>query len=244
MQYEVYSLKDRADLIDQVASLDDRSWPLFLQNGDAKSWARFYDELSDTVLVLVQGDKLIAAGFTVPVIWDGTPENLPESIEAVILNGLHVKRHGLQANTLIPIGALVDSDVQGKGLSAKVLGEMKTLARSLGLTSLVVPVRPTKKSQYPLQSIADYSTWRNSDGYLFDPWLRVHEKLGAEIIHIAESTLEVASSLSNWSTWTNMTFPVSGKYVVPGALMPIIVDTDKDIATYHEPNVWMLHPMQ
>ncbi|MCG7497461.1 hypothetical protein MHO82_11340 [Vibrio sp. Of7-15] len=244
MEYKVSCLNDRKDLTTQVASLDDRSWPLFLQNGDAKSWSHFYDELSEYVLVLTQHDQVIAVGFTVPVVWDGKPENLPSSIENVLNNGLEVKRNNLEANTLIPIGALVDPASQGKGLSTKILIEMKKLALAMGLSSLVVPVRPTKKAQYPLQSIHEYATWKNSDGYLYDPWLRVHEKLGAEIINVVENTLEVTSSLEDWAQWTDMVFPTSGEYVVKGALSPVTVNTEKGIATYLDPNVWMLHPMQ
>ncbi|MDK9739338.1 hypothetical protein KI655_18750 [Vibrio sp. D404a] len=243
MKYEVNTLNKRDDLEFEVASLDDRSWPLFLQNGDAKSWQHFYDELSEYVLVLTQEEQLIAVGFTVPVIWDGNADNLPSSIEEVLLNGLKVKRNNLAPNTLIPIGALVDNKVQGQGLSSKVLVEMKKLATSLDISSLVVPVRPTKKAQYPLQSIHDYATWKNGDGYLYDPWLRVHEKLGAEIIKIAECTLEVTNSIENWESWTKMVFPVSGEYIVKGALSSVRVDKNKDTATYLEPNVWMLHPM-
>ncbi|ELR8704705.1 hypothetical protein V4T45_004336 [Vibrio vulnificus] len=244
MKYEVSSLIKRPDLINQVAALDNRSWPVFLQNSDVKSWSHFYDELSAYVLVLTQNEQVIAAGFTVPVVWDGNADKLPSSIEDVIQAGLSAKRGNHKANTLIPIGALVDSSMQGNGLSSKVLIEMKQLAISCGLSSLIVPVRPTKKSQYPLQSIHEYAQWRNEEGYLFDPWLRVHEKLGAKIIKVAECTLEVTNSIKNWSDWTDMVFPVCGEYVVKGALSPVRVDKNKDIATYLEPNVWMLHPME
>jgi hypothetical protein len=199
--------------------------------------------LSEYVVVLVQNNNVIAVGFTVPVVWDQKPEGLPQSIESVLQQGLALKKRGEQANTLIPIGALVDPKVQGVGLSSIVLKEMKKLAYGLGLKSLVVPVRPTKKAQYPMQSISSYANWRREDGYLYDHWLRVHERLGAEIIHIAQCTLTVRSDLSTWSKWTNMIFPVSGQYVVPGALSTVDVDKDLNIAVYREPNVWMLHPM-
>ena len=40
-----------------------------------------------------------------------------------------------------------------------------------------------------------------------------------------------------------MRFPVSGRYVVPGALVPITIDRRRDRGRYVEPNVWMLHPL-
>lgn len=243
MKYVVEVLSERLDLIDEVASLDDRSWPIFLQNGDAKSWCQFYRELSDSVLVLTSNDKLIAAGFTVPLVWDGTTSDLPSSIEDVLTRGLRSKRENVTANTLVPIGALVDREAQGQGLSSQILIEMKKFALESNLSSLVVPVRPTLKAKYPLQSIHEYVKWKNADGFLYDPWLRVHERLGAEIIKVADCTLEVRDSLDKWGEWTNMIFPVSGEYVVKGALSPVIVDINNAQATYREPNVWMQHPM-
>ena len=243
VDYQVFSLSERSDLIEQVANLDNNSWPVFLQNSDAVSWSSFYSELSDYVLVLTQSDNVIAVGFTVPVTWNQKAEGLPQSIESVIQQGIKIKEIGETSNTLIPVGALVDSKVQGKGLSSIVLKEMKKLANSLNIDTLVVPVRPTKKSSYPLQSIHSYAHWRREDGLLNDPWLRVHERLGAEIIHISECTLQVNSDLSNWSSWTNMVFPESGQYIIPGALSYIEVDIASNLGVYREPNVWMKHSM-
>lgn len=243
MKYQVYTLSERVDLKDQLAALDNDSWPVFLQNSDAQSWTHFYESLSDYVLLLTIDDKVIAAGFTVPIEWDQTVANLPVGIEDVLQRGLIALRNTQQTNTLVPIGALVDSKVQGRGLSSIVLKEMKKLATSVGLDALVVPVRPTKKTKYPLQAIVSYAKWRQDDGYLYDPWLRVHEKLGAQIIHIAESTLTVSGNLSDWSKWTGMVFPTTGQYIVPGALAAVEVNKENNYATYHEPNVWMLHPM-
>ncbi len=243
MDFKVVTLNERIDLIDQVASLDNRSWPVFLQNGDAKSWKHFYDELTEYVLLFEQNDEVIGAGFTVPLKWDGTVKDLPESIEEILQRGLSNKHDHNQANTLIPVGVLVDASQQGQGLSNFILEEMKRLAYNLNLSSLVVPVRPTQKSKYPLQSIFSYATWRQSDKYLYDPWLRVHEKLGAKVIHISDCTLIVKAPLSDWINWTGMIFPESGKYIVPGALSPIEVCLESHSASYKDPNVWMKHPM-
>ena len=243
MNYEVFTLNQRLDLIDQVASLDELTWPVFSQSSDAVSWLQLYDILSEYVLVLVQNDSVIAVGFTVPISWNQTPDGLPDSIESILQQGITLKVRAEQANTLVPIGALVDPKIQGAGLSSIVLKEMKKLAHQLGLKSLVVPVRPNKKSQYPIQSIASYASWRREDGFFYDPWLRVHERLGAEVIRIAQCTLTVRGNLSDWAKWTNMVFPETGQYVVPGALSTVDVDKDADIAVYKEPNVWMLHPM-
>ena len=38
-------------------------------------------------------------------------------------------------------------------------------------------MRPSWKERYPLVSIERYAGWRRADGLLFDPWMRVHERL-------------------------------------------------------------------
>jgi hypothetical protein len=42
--------------------------------------------------------------------------------------------------------------------------------------------------------------------------------------------------------WAGMSFPESGSYVVPGALVPVEIDRERDEGLYVEPNVWMVHP--
>jgi hypothetical protein len=86
-----------------------------------------------------------------------------------------------------------------------------------------------------------YIGWRRPDGALLDPWLRVHERLGAEIVRIAPRTLVILSSVADWEDWTEMAFPESGAYVVPGALQPVLIDREKDEGRYEDPNVWMRH---
>jgi hypothetical protein len=40
---------------------------------------------------------------------------------------------------------------------------------------------------------------------------------------------------------TQPALPESGTYVVPGALVPIEIDRERDEGVYVEPNVWMVH---
>jgi hypothetical protein len=47
--------------------------------------------------------------------------------------------------------------------------------------------------------------------------------------------------VGEWEEWTELAFPETGTYVVPGALVPIEIDRDRDEGAYVEPNVWMVH---
>jgi hypothetical protein len=101
---------------------------------------------------------------------------------------------------------------------------MVDVTRAHGLECLVAPVRPTLKACYPLQAAEDYARWTRPDGLPFDPWLRVHARLGAELLGVAEGSMVISGSVAEWEAWSGLAFPASGEYVVPGALVPVEVD--------------------
>jgi len=87
-----------------------------------------------------------------------------------------------------------------------------------------------------------YIGWRRPDGTHLDPWLRTHERLGAEIVKVAPESSRVPGSVAEWEEWAQLTFPETGAYVVRGALVPVEIDRERDEGLYVEPNVWMVHP--
>ena len=119
---------------------------------------------------------------------------------------------------------------------------MKRIGRSHGLGGMIAPVRPNRKSEYPKTPIEEYITWFGDDGRPFDPWLRVHHDLGARIIKPCKRAMLITGTVAEWEGWTGMRFFESGEYIVPGALVPVVIDCERDIGTYVEPNVWMHHP--
>ena len=122
-----------------------------------------------------------------------------------------------------------------------MLEAMRHAAAARGVKDLVAPVRPSRKHLYPLTPIERYVEWRRDDGLLFDPWLRTHERAGATLVRVAPSSMRIAGTIENWEGWTGLRFPDTGTYVVPGALIPVDIDVDRDEGLYVEPNVWMRH---
>jgi hypothetical protein len=74
-------------------------------------------------------------------------------------------------------------------------------------------------------------------------WLRVHERLGAEILGVCAGSLIVEGTMAEWEEWTGMAFPDNGSYVVEGALVPVEIDREQDVGRYVELNVWMRHSL-
>jgi hypothetical protein len=120
-----------------------------------------------------------------------------------------------------------------------MLDEMRAAAAKGGLRELIAPVRPTLKARYPLIPIERYLTWRREDGAHFDPWIRVHERVGGEIIAPSPESMTIEAPVSDWEEWTGMEFPEDGDYVVPELLAPLYVRDG--VGRHVEPNVWLRH---
>jgi hypothetical protein len=114
-------------------------------------------------------------------------------------------------------------------------------ARRHGLGAVIAPVRPSWKERYPLVPIERYAAWRRDDGLLFDPWMRVHERLGADVLRPEPRSLHITGAVAEWEDWVGMPFPESSEYVFPQGLATVRIDREADRGEYWEPNVWMRH---
>jgi GNAT superfamily N-acetyltransferase len=242
--FETSTLRQRPDLEDQVHRLNGESWPTFLLHGDLPHWGSLFDEFAEyQILFCEPADTLVAVGHTIPFVWDGTLDDLPSTMAGMTNRAMNAYRDHKAPNTLSALAALVKASHQRRGLSAELLRAMRSLAGDRGMHSLVAPVRPTLKSSYPLTPFDRYVGWQREDGAPFDPWLRVHHRLGAEFLKLMPESLVVAGEVSDWEEWTGMSFPESGPYVVPGALQPVQMDLERNEGRYEDPNVWMRHPV-
>ena len=138
----------------------------------------------------------------------------------------------------------VDNKYQGRGLSSLSVKEMSNLAIKRGIKRIVIPLRPSNKHKYPLIPIEDYMNWKLDNNLPFDSWLRVHIKAGGKIIKICSKSMFIPGTIDEWKEWTKLDFPGSGSYIIPGALNPISIDTEKNQGLYIEPNIWILHELE
>jgi len=180
-------------------------------------------------------DEALARGFTLPVAWDGTVDDLPAGIDGAVERSFS----GAPANTLCAMAAEVPLRNRNRALSGRVIEAMAALARRERFAALIAPVRPSWKERYPITPIERYVSWTRDDGLPFDPWLRVHARLGGEVLKPEPRSLRVTAPVEEWEAWTGISFPEDGEYVFPQCLAPLTVrDGDGE---YWEPNVWVLH---
>ena len=53
--------------------------------------------------------------------------------------------------------------------------------------------------------------------------------------------MTVRGTVAEWESWTRLPLPGTGSYVVPGALVPVEVNRERDEVLYVEPAYWMVH---
>lgn len=121
-----------------------------------------------------------------------------------------------------------------------MLDEFKRRASDHDLQAVIAPLRPTWKHRYPLVPMSRYATWTRDDGLSVDPWIRSHQRMGAEILAPAGRSM-VIFTVAEWESWTEMAFPESGQYVVPDALGLVEIDRERDRGVYVEENLWLRH---
>lgn len=245
MPVSIFTMADRPDLIEPSDALGS-VWPAYNNHGDVMNewfW-RVKPELPELQLLLVEEgtDEVVARGRTIPVDWDGSVEGLPAGIDDALVGGFRLKQALGEPNTLCALAAEVRPDRQGTGLSGQIVTAMHDLALRHDLANgLIAPVRPSWKDRYPLTPIDRYAAWRRQDGLPFDPWMRVHARLGGVSLKAEPQSLRITGSVSDWESWVGLQFPESGTYVFPLGLAPLEVDLSADVGRYWEPNVWMHH---
>jgi len=239
----IYTHRQRPELEAQIDTFG-KVWPEFIFHGEAA--AQYYHHTTTTFadfnLYLCTADgSLVAVGLALPLAWDGQVETLPEGWDAALERGVRDYEHQRRPTALCALGIMVRQERQGEGWSTQALRAMKAAAAEHGLEALIAPVRPTLKSIYPVTPMDRYIQWRRDDGSPFDPWIRVHWREDATILRIAARSMLIKGTVAEWETWAAMRFPDTGRYVIPGALEPMMIDREADVGTYVEPNVWMVH---
>jgi len=206
------------------------------------NWLKLFEIFPDFQFSLKSNGEIIGIANCLPYFWDKSYKELPErGWDWVFEKGINDKLNGIKANTLNGLQIAVNKKHQGKGVSFLILQEMISIAYDNGFEHVTIPVRPSFKSKYPLTPINNYIKWEREDGLPFDPWLRVHIRLGGKIMRPCHKAMYIPGTINEWEDWTNMKFFETGAYVIQEALKPVKINIEEDIGEYIEPNVWVLH---
>ena len=230
---------DRPDLREiRFEALSRQTFPEYMHHNQSgtRYWRRLYDEFPDFQLALLDGDELVAELHSLPTPWDGSDDDLPSGWDEAIFRAFE---SGREPTVLCALAISVRPDRQGQHLSSRMVNAMRSAAGAAGLRELIAPVRPTLKARYPLIPIEQYVNWRREDGRHFDPWIRIHERLGGQIVAPAPESMVIEAPASDWERWTGHLLPGDGVYIIEGMLAPL--EVRDGVGRHVEPNVWMRH---
>jgi len=248
---ELVTLRARPDLRPQIFSHRIQgSWPEFMRH-DPVAELYFSDAALnanlDTAFAVTDSDHrdiAIGRAFAVPFSFGEFPHRmeLPDSGWDEVIRWAHQDRVlGRPMNAVSALEITLLPSHRGRGSSQVILDAMRGHVRALGYRHMFAPVRPTSKHLEPHTPMAEFVSRKDPTGLPADPWLRVHVRVGGEIVKVAPTSMVIPGSVADWSRWSLMSFPRSGQVVVPGALVPVHVSLEQDHVVYVEPNVWIRH---
>jgi GNAT superfamily N-acetyltransferase len=244
--HRLFTLADRADLAREVERFGSSVWPeLMLHDPVAdRCWTHMRTDWPEYQLALLDaGGTMAAVARSAPLSWDGTLGDLPRGWDAQFSRSVEDLASDRRPEALGAIMIVADPARQGDGLGGLMVAALRTLARSQALRSLIACARPTLLERYPLTPIEEYARWTREDGLPFDPWLRIHVRLGGRLSRPEPASMRIVGTVEEWASWTGMVFPASGRYIVPGACAPLTIDREAGTGVYFDPNVWIIHDL-
>ncbi len=239
------SLSERPDLVPRIPDVLASRWPPFMLDGTPGHGLNLTELLLSIprhqLVMLGPDERMLAVGLSIPLTWDGTSAGLPAGWDGAVSAGAELRAAGGAANAVCALSMTVPTEYAGRGVASRMFAELGRAAGRAGAPALLAPVRPVLKPRYPLIPMSDYMAWRTEDGQVFDPWLRFHLRIGGTLMRTASPSMTITGTVTDWRRWTDLPLPDSGEYVIPGGLVPLLVDRVADTGVYREPNVWVVH---
>ena len=240
-------LDDEPELAASIPTMVTASWPRPLLEGRPDHVTDVMDlsvvRAPQHQVVMVAGDQVLGVGLSVPLSWDGDTATLPQGWDGAVAAAAAFAERGAGEASAVCVLSITITDAGIRGLHRRILEGLKAAAGAAGAGALIAPVRPTLKDRYPLIPMEQYLRWRTPAGDAFDAEVRRHLDAGGRQAHVAEPSMTITGPVAQWEDWTGLALPGSGDHVIPGGLVPLQVDRATGTASYREPSVWIIHPV-
>jgi GNAT superfamily N-acetyltransferase len=245
--HALVSFAERPELIDPAVDFAGSAWPEFMRHDPVagRLLHHLWDDFPAYQLILLDpGGAIAAIHQAMPLAWDGTDAGLPVSWDDQLVRTADDLRSGRPVDSLGAIQIVSSPSRRGDGLAGLMLTAMRANARLRGFRGVIACVRPTLKHRYPLVAMERYARWLREDGLPFDPWIRLHVRLGGRVVGVSPQSMTITGSVAEWEAWTGLRFPESGSYVVEEAQVPVDIDSERDLGAYADPGVWVVHDLR
>ena len=204
------------------------------------NWSKleiYYPEFQ--LLLLSKTDELIGMMNTVPFQFNESLSLLPDrGWDWMLRKGIADYENKNEANYLGGLQIIVRNKFQSQGFSKVILSYAKRLILDSKFENLVIPIRPTKKHEFPSMPMLEYMNLK-TESTIYDPWIRTHLTGGAEVIKVCEQSMKMEGNIEFWEKMLGKKIHESGSYHLSGALNLIKIDVENNKGEYVEPNIWI-----
>ena len=208
----------------------------------ALDWIAFHTDPSSP-----SPGRLVAHGIATRIRWDADPEHLPRGWTGAVRQSYEegVLRSDVPT-TLVGLFIFVGEAFREFGWAADVVEAMKRVAAESGLRELVIPLRlPTRYEHRNVEApYEEFALRKRDDGAYCDHWLRLHVRLGAEVIGVCASSHQHAMHPDDLRRQIECG-PIerTGEYTVTwnGESYRAFVDLEREFALINQGCVWVRH---
>lgn len=203
---------------------------------------RYFPEFQQ--FLIAPNDKLIGFINTIPLNFQEPLDDLPDQgWDWMIEKGIRDFESNIKANYLGGLQVIVLKEYQKHGHSKEILNLAKSMTKIHKFRNLIIPIRPTKKHEFPRMSMTNYLGHKENNK-IYDPWIRTHLNAGAKLIKICEQSMTMKGNIKFWENILDRKIFESGKYELNGALDLISIDLESNTGQYVEPNIWIKYNIQ
>lgn len=187
---------------------------------------------------------VVGVAHSVPLSIGALAHDLPEDGWDWALETSMIQRSkGLVPDSLCGLSISVLPEFQRRGVGKELIRAVVMAAKDSGLPTVIMPVRPLTKEEYPLLPMEQFMKLLGQDGLHQDPWIRAHQQCGGVVEKICDRSMTVTANISEWNRWSGSIFQQTGSYAVKGCLAPVNIDIEHSVGVYEEPNVWVSHSL-
>ncbi len=245
-RFVVDTCESRPDLFDACVAMENEVWDELAFLDFTHAHHAHYEELlnrhPECHLCMTEAETgdLVATGMCVPLNLANDTALPREGWDWIVETASSQK--GRFANVVGALSISVPEHQRHRGLARDLVKSMSVVAGLHGCSSVIAPVRPSAKREYPLVDMVEYVDWKDDRGRIFDPWLRSHVAAGGRLSGVCDRSMVVEQPIEFWKDWiTPESLGQEGPVRLNGGLAPLYVDHKKGTGSYIEPNVWVLH---
>lgn len=209
IQHRVITRKANQRDVDSILKIENDAWGL-----NAATREMVFSRINtfpEGVIVAEKNNNLVGVVFTEIIDWSVYKNKDSFTWYEVTDNGLILKTHNRNGDTLYGVGLSVMNAYRGEGIGTELLRSIARLIVSLRLKRGVLGGRVPYYHKFNHYSIDDYLKAVDQDGNILDPELRLYKRSGLKIIKPVKNYFNDPESL-NWGillSWENPVYILS-----------------------------------